>query len=692
MCKVIQGHHLRSNQYLVVRVYDEEAAKANWKDAVFKPRGGEGAEPDGEGVLRPEDLTMGSQLVIKGTEVSFHIPPTGLEVVPEATGRYVREAVTLERLEYCILLDEDGNKRFVRGPAVVFPRPTESFVERGGGRKFRAIELNENSGIYVKVIAPYEENGRAYKVGDELFLTGHDQMIYFPRTEHAIVRYGEQEIHYAIAIPAGEGRYVLDRMSGQISLKRGPAIFLPDPRREVIVRRVLDPRTVALWFPGNAEALQVNQRLAALKEGSGGGEHLVDHAEPQKAEERASAAFAGDDFKRRQTYTPPRTLVLDTRYEGAVSISVWTGYAVMVVNRTGERKVIVGPQTHLLEYDESLQALELSTGTPKTDDKLYRTGYLRALHNKVSDKVEAETRDLCRVHLTLSYRVNFEGDSARWFNVENYVKFLTDHLRSLLRHAVKQYGVEEFYARSVAILRDVVLGAQIEGGKRPGRYFEENGLRVYDLEVLDVTLGDAQIAAMLVDAQHAAVHQALAIAGEKRKLELTRETEATRAQVAELTATTRVGELGLKLREVTEVQKVQAAEAQAEADLKRLRQRAQQAEQALLDAIHQAELARRRQSSELDLELARSQLEHRLEALRAEVRAVVEKAQAVSPDLVAALQAFSDRALAERMAESLGPLAILGGESVADVLARLLQGTPLAAALPKGLPASPAKK
>jgi hypothetical protein len=42
----------------------------------------------------------------------------------------VRDAVTLERLEYCILLDENGNKRFIQGPAVVFPAPTETFVER----------------------------------------------------------------------------------------------------------------------------------------------------------------------------------------------------------------------------------------------------------------------------------------------------------------------------------------------------------------------------------------------------------------------------------------------------------------------------------------------------------------------------------------------------------------------------------
>src|SRR5262245_12292278 len=226
---------------------------------------------------------MGKLLVIKGTDVSFYIPPTGIEVVPDAGGQYVRNAVTLERLEYCILLDEDGNKRFIRGPAVVFPRPTETFVERNGMRKFRAIELNENSGIYVKVIAPYEENGQSFKIGDELFLTGKEQMIYFPRTEHAIIKYGQQEIHYSIAIPAGEARYVLDRNSGQIRLHKGPSIFLPDPRKEVIVRRVLDARTVNLWFPGNRQALEVNARLQQLQAEQGNAEYVIDQETKREA-------------------------------------------------------------------------------------------------------------------------------------------------------------------------------------------------------------------------------------------------------------------------------------------------------------------------------------------------------------------------------------------------------------------------
>ena len=33
---------------------------------------------------------MGNLLVIRGTVVSFYIPPTGIEVVPDEKGNYVR--------------------------------------------------------------------------------------------------------------------------------------------------------------------------------------------------------------------------------------------------------------------------------------------------------------------------------------------------------------------------------------------------------------------------------------------------------------------------------------------------------------------------------------------------------------------------------------------------------------------------
>jgi len=685
MARVLQGHHLRSNQYLVVRVYDEDAAKTNWKNAVIKLQTpGEDAAPD---IPDIPDLTMGKLLVIKGTDVSFYIPPTGIEVVPDAAGEYVREAVTLERLEYCILLDESGNKTYLQGPAVVFPRPTEVFVVRDGARKFRAIELSENSGIYLKVIAPYTEDGREYKVGDELFITGKDTMIYFPRQEHAVIKYGEQAMHYAVAIPAGEARYVLDRNSGRIRLERGPCIFLPDPRREVIVRRVLDRRQVELWFPGNASALAHNEKLA--RSGEGAAPALARKREAAEvsapAAAPAQAAFAGDDFTRSQTYSQPRTIVLDNRYEGAVSISVWTGYAVMVVSKTGERKVVVGPATYLLEYDEVLQAMDLSTGTPKTDDEVDRTVYLRVLYNKVSDVVEAETRDLVQVQVRLSYRVSFDGDPQQWFNVENYVKFLTEHLRSLLRGAIKQRAVQEFHPNAVALVRDAVLGAQAEGGTRPGRRFDENGMRVYDVEVLGVEIGDEGIETLLVGAQHAVVEQTLTLDEERRRLELTREREEIERQVQAIQAATRGQSLALQRTEVGATFELERARIQAESDGRKARLDATLADQQALDAVHTSELSRRRSTGQLELEINEKDLALRLRELEAEVHAVAEKARAVSPDLVAALTAFGDRALAEKMAQSMAPLAILGGESVSEVLARLLRGTKLAKVLAPAL-------
>ncbi len=86
---------------------------------------------------------------------------------------------------------------------------------------------------------------------------------------------------------------------------------------------------------------------------------------------------------------------------------------------------------------------------------------------------------------------------------------------------------------------------------------------------------------------------------------------------------------------------------------------------------------------------AKAALALRMQELDAEVRAVVEKAKAVSPELVSALQAFSDKALVERVAQSMSPLAILGGESVSDVLGRLLRGTPLARLLEASQPPTP---
>lgn len=696
MAQITEGHHLRSNEYLVVRVYEETQARKNWDNAVMTPQNSnpENISTDGDGEINAEKLSMGQLLIIRGTNVSFYIPPTGVEVVKDKNETYVRKAVTLERLEYCILLDEDGNKRYVKGPAVVFPMPTEKFVEQQGSRKFKAIELNENSGIYVKVIAPYNEGGKEHKVGDELFITGKDQMIYYPRPEHALVKYGNQEIYHAVAIPHGEGRYFLNRNTGKIGLQKGPCMFLPDPREAVIVRRILTQKQVSLWFPGNEEALIYNNRLQEISERQQ--EKMMQDVQSKKGgmpniqqkqvfmemnlsdeEETAIEGIVSNTFNRKEDATKPRTLTLNNKYEGAVTIDLWTGYAVLVTSKTGARKVIAGPETYLLEYDESLQGIELSTGTPKSDEKTLRTVYLRVLNNKVSDIIKVETKDFCDVDIALSYRVNFTGDQERWFNVENYVKFLTDHLRSVMRNSLKQYTVSDFYADGITIVRDLILGAKDELGKRKGWLFEENGMHIYEVEVLDIRILDKEIESLLFKTKHNEIRKNIELDNRQKELVFTKEVETINQEMAATKSETHQITLELEKVEVAKELEVELARINSSFQSRKEQLEAQLKEQQQQLEINRLKLAQEKENQELELQMAQKALEQQLQEIQAEVDAVVKKAGAISPDLIAALQAFGDKALAEKMAETMAPLSIIGGKSVVDVFANLVKGTKL---------------
>jgi major vault protein len=741
IAQVIRGHNLRSNQYLLVRVYNEAEAQRNWTKAVVKKVGTTDDKSKTEKATEPPELVTGQLIAIKGTDVSFYIPPTGCEVLADEKGQFVRDAVTLERLEFCVLLDEDGNKRFVRGPAVVFPDPTETFVRTGGEAKFKAIELNENSGIYVKVIAPYQEGSKAYKEGDELFITGKEQMIYFPRPEHSIIRYGNQVVHFAIAIPEGEARYVLDKQTGQVSLVKGPKMFLPDPRREVVVRRKLSSGLVGLMYPGNSEAIDYNamlDKISAKRKGSdfvterevrrgltgtrskprtldtlksadimprGGliasglgstlsynsgdaaataaATALLSSVSPTEMADVLSAEGAafdevvgmvGDDFERSHTYTPPVMVTLDTKYDGAVTMQVWTGYAVLLVAKSGERRVVIGPTTALLSYDETPHVLELSTGTPK-GEATKKTVYLRVNNNKVSDLIEAVTKDMVRVSVRVAYRVSFEGEPERWFAVENYVNFLCDHGRSLIRNAVKQIGIEEFNAKAVTIVRDTILGAVIDG-HRAGRKFEENGMRATDVEVLDIGIGDATIATMLVKAQHEAVQQAVAVAQKEQNLERTRRIESINRDVLDEQALTEAKQRSLKEVQLTEGQKLAVLEMSNVAARDEMARELQLKQADTILLRKKVELQAEKDVSDATLLVEQERAKLTRERLEAETAALVARQQAVTPDLVAALQAFGDKAAIESLMKALGPHALLQGKSVPEVLAQLLAGSP----------------
>jgi major vault protein len=724
--KVIKGHQLRSNEYLLVRVYDEESALENWGSAVVKlaqtqdsPNGASDSDDADEGVLSqdvlsasaadaPTDLSVGAQFVIRGTEVSFYIPPTGVEVVPDDEGNYVRNAITLERLEYCILIDENGNKRYERGPSVIFPTPTETFfsVETKDGRQmaFRPVELNPIQGIHVKVIADYtEEDKTERKEGEELFITGKTTQIYFPREEHSLISYDRQSKHYATVVAAGEGRYVLERMTGKINMVKGEDMLLPDPRTQVIVRRVLSDRQCEMWYPGNTEALEYNRdmrdlqsrtptsRSGSVSEGEvkhsrklrSKATRSIDSAQMQSSNVGApSYAALADEFSRGSTYTQPRMVTLNTKFQGVPTIGVWTNYAVMVVDAQGNRRVEVGPNTILLGYDEDLEVLQMSTGKPKTTDRLVSTVYLRVKNNQVSDIIAAETKDHVQVRIKVSYSVNFFGeDPSKWFEVENYVKYLCDHVRSVLKSSVRKVTIEEFYSKSEDFVRDTVIGAKPEEGDRPGMVFDANNMKIDDVEILAVDIPDQRIRTLLEEAQHTAVASNIELARTERQLkDDLRKEEISRE---------RLDATDLTVAHKTELQKKQierslmlALESVA-SDLKKKEEarKLHAADEELTGFKHEQNLVRMKADAEQALAVQKAHSDLELERIAAETKATVDRFDAGAEGLSEALLALQNQETMIKVAQALSVQTMVGGESFTDVVKKVFGDSPVIANL-----------
>lgn len=575
--RVVAGHELADDQYLRVRVSDR---------------------------LDADDAPIGSERIIKGSEVRFYQPTTGLEVVAEDDS-YVREAVTLLDGQYCVLRGPTG-RRFVRGPGIVFPEPFEHFV--GPSRVFDAHALRPDRGLHLRVVKSFEATDEGpvpagrYRAGQEHFLSGRDGY-FFPSEVLEVL--GEVS---SIPLAEKEAVYVRELATGQIRTVSGPIAFLPDPTRVQVVRRPLDAETKRRWG-------------------------LTRHDEG-----RAPAITI-----------PPST-------------------AVLVTART-RREVVRGPQVRILDFDEELGVLSLSTGTPKTDAAVLTTCFLQIDGNKVSDVLEVQTSDHVRLEVRLSYRVGFNStagaDDARWFNVGNYVALLCDHLGSVVRAAVRSTPIERMHAQSAEVLRTAVLGSK-SSDKRAGREFMENGMLVYDVEVLELRILDDEVDALLTHAQRATITAEV----ERRREALRLETEQARQLVDRAVHASQretfVAELALEEArralnearatanvEATRIETVGKATSDAEA----------------LSVTSQAHAEARARMAALDAR-----------ALESQVAAFRGQMEALQPELIATLKTLGHQQLAATLTEQLGPLAILGGDSVVDVAARLLAALPVGSA------------
>jgi len=295
---------------------------------------------------------------------------------------------------------------------------------------------------------------------------------------------------------------------------------------------------------------------------------------------------------------------------------------------------------------------------------LHETVYLRVLNNYITDIIEVETKDFCKLRIKLIYRVNFCGEEpSKWFSVENYVKFLCDHMRSMLKSEIRQFEVEDFYADSTNIISKIVLG-------KGEKIFEENNMKIYNVETMDVKIEDHTISELLVDAKHQSIQQNLQYSKIEKEYEVTSKTEEIRRKISQVRNETRTKEIELEM-EVTDkiktqrLAKIQANDSETKAELTNELKNQEQ-----VDAIKKSELAITQRERETEIGF-----EEKLKDI--DIKAVKEKMAAISPELAKAINNLGDKELVSKLSENMSVLSILGGKSVSDILGKTLKGTPV---------------
>jgi major vault protein len=735
MITVVKIPRMGKDEYIICRVYNAEQAQANWDKVKFVSQAddpdatGEGEassdEKDGKtdtagefkfGTIDPQEFTDGFLFGVYGSDCSSFTPCTGIEVVPESDGEYVRQGEQLDAIEYCKFRG-GGKFRYVYGPAIAFPTPMEQFVEEDGRRKFNSIELPLNSGIHLRALESFGSGEDEVTKDEELFWTDSKIKVFRPRQELSMIRRGKDGtgLYYAMAVPDGKVIYVLDKTTGRVENESGPKMVLPDPRTQILVNRILDARTVKLWYPNNTQALAVNEMLAAKASETYDAKGVrtrdvssrraafavaddVMMASLAEAEEDSVGPVGGgvDHFTRPDKFQAPPAIILDYKYSGAPKIKVWTGFAVEVVNSKGVRRVVSEGETIHLKHDEDLTILEFSQNENdrKGSDRSKEGVYLQTRCNKVSDIVSCVTSDGVEVDIPLKFWVNFE-ELEKSFAVHNYVDLLYNRMRSIIRSLIRKHGIQEVLDNAAELIRDTILGKKEVGGAddeivgRHGFSFDENGMRVYEIDVKVPEVTDEDLRDQLDEAQSTALRQTLKIAEKKRELDATRELEQIDREILDAEEKTKIKRAKLSTAEVQRALDLELAEGgktrdialarvsadadvedgrfERENDLAGRELEAKKAAQNSLGEIATAELDRENATRHAEF----TDYKQRLEA---DVSSVKERMAAITPDLVKALQTSADAGLAEKLAGSMGPLAILGGDNLLEVAQKLLGG------------------
>ena len=278
-----------------------------------------------------------------------------------------------------------------------------------------------------------------------------------------------------------------------------------------------------------------------------------------------------------------------------------------------------------------------------------------------------------------------------WFSVDNYVKYLCDRIRSLLKREVKKHTIEDFYQNYSDIVRNIAIGysedttSEKASNKHEGRFFRENGMFVKDCEVLSLTV-ESEIAEILESHQRDMVEKSLELSDAEARVKVAEALFDAEKKENELASTKLINRMNLQGEEARRKLEIQAEVNRKQEAEKQAAKQAEKDMQVVIDAIHDAEMARKQK--EVDAKIAEQQALASIEKAKqsAYAETVAKIMESIQPDLVAAIQSQSEAKTFNGIAQGIAPYALANGESAAEFVDRLLRGTTLEGVINKFTP------
>jgi hypothetical protein len=169
------------------------------------------------------DEAIGNRMLVLGKHTPVFTPPTGVTVI----GNRVETARKLGPFEWARFRSDEGEYRYVRGPALAFPNVNETFDGHG-----MAVDLTK-AGVHLRRLVNVEDG----PAGEELFLSYFDNDDGAPHYWWPSQYVEELATIEPITIPEGGGIYVRPRGSGEVSIHKAAAPVLFDPLKWELVAR-----------------------------------------------------------------------------------------------------------------------------------------------------------------------------------------------------------------------------------------------------------------------------------------------------------------------------------------------------------------------------------------------------------------------------------------------------------------------